>query len=123
MQTKHDAEVAELDEAPALKPFAVTMKAAQKLLADKARSEVYDAINRGELDAIKDGARTLITVESIERRQRSLPVAKFRPKGDALVAQRSIERLNAGMPPHPWGGVFSVSTGWRWCAGSPSTRQ
>jgi hypothetical protein len=92
MQTKDDAELAEAaqpDDAPALKPFAVTIKVAQKLLADKARSEVYDAINRGELDAIKDGSRTLITVESIERRQRSLPPAKFRPLARALEGRRA----------------------------------
>jgi hypothetical protein len=101
MQTKDDAEVAEAaqpDDASALKPFAVTMKVAQWLLADKARSEVYDAINRGELDAVKDGVRTLITTESIERRQRSLPPAEFRPLARALEGRRARRTQKENRP-------------------------
>ena len=60
-----------------LQPFAVKIAVAQTLLADKARSEIYEAVGRGLLTAIKDGARTLITVESIQRYMASLPPAKF----------------------------------------------
>src|SRR5712692_7698759 len=39
----------------ALKPVAVTIRVAQKLLGDKSRSLVYEAVGRKELDAVKDG--------------------------------------------------------------------
>jgi hypothetical protein len=65
----------------ALKPFAVTIPVAQQLLGNKARSEVYREIASGRLTAVKDNGKTLITVESIERRQQSLPIAKMVPRG------------------------------------------
>lgn len=61
-----------------LKPYAVPIRTAQKLLGEKARSEVYEAIGRGELDAIKDGAKTLIVLASIERRQATLSRANIK---------------------------------------------
>jgi hypothetical protein len=61
-----------------LKPYAVPIRIAQTLLGNKARSEIYGAINRGELEARKDGKKTLITMASIERRQTSLPPADFK---------------------------------------------
>ena len=39
----------------------------------KGRSAIYEGIVRGEYEAVKDGARTLITYESIKRRHASLP--------------------------------------------------
>jgi hypothetical protein len=65
--------------ASALKPIAVPVPEAQRLCGDKCRSSLYDAIARGELEAVKDGAKTLITLESIERRQANLPPAKIKP--------------------------------------------
>lgn len=50
-----------------LTPFAVPIGVAQELLGGKARSQIYEAIGRSELDAIKDGKRTLIVVASIVR--------------------------------------------------------
>jgi hypothetical protein len=38
-------------------------------------AEVYNRLNRGEYDALKDGASTLITIESIKRRR----AAKLKP--------------------------------------------
>ena len=67
------------DYAPGMKPYAVPIKTAQKLLAEKARSEIYKCIGRGELEAVKDGARTLIVLASIERRQGKLPRANIKP--------------------------------------------
>jgi hypothetical protein len=49
-----------------LKPFAVPIPVARTLLS-KCRTGIYDAVGRGELDAVKDGPRTLITLASIER--------------------------------------------------------
>jgi hypothetical protein len=65
----------------ALKPFAVTIADAKPLLANKCRSEIYECIARGELDAVKDGRRTLLTMESIERYMAALPRAAFKPLG------------------------------------------
>ena len=42
------------------------------------RSRVYEMIAAGELDAVKDGSRTLVTGESILRRTANLPRAKFK---------------------------------------------
>jgi hypothetical protein len=64
---------------PLPEPFAVELKVARSLLGGAAYSRIYAMLARGELDAIKDGKRTLITTESIRRRQQSLPKAKFRP--------------------------------------------
>jgi hypothetical protein len=71
-------------------PIAVPIKEAQRLLGDKSRSEVYIAIGRGELDAVKDGQKTLITVASIRRRQAALPPAKIKP-----YTPREARRLRA----------------------------
>jgi hypothetical protein len=62
-----------------LKPRAVPVRVAQMLLGDKARSEVYKQIGLGNLDALKDGNKTLISVASIERYVAALPPAKIKP--------------------------------------------
>jgi N-methylhydantoinase B/oxoprolinase/acetone carboxylase alpha subunit len=43
------------------------------------RSVVYERLARGEYEAIKDGSRTKMIVESIKRRRDSLPRAVFKP--------------------------------------------
>jgi len=74
-------------DAPAV-PFAVPIKEAQKLLGEKARSEVYEEIKKGALDAVKDGTKTLITMESIQRRQAALPRGLAKPLDKAIQAKR-----------------------------------
>jgi hypothetical protein len=53
-------------------PLVVTIAEAM-LLTRKGRSSIYEAITRGELEAVKDGSRTFITTESIRRRTAALP--------------------------------------------------
>jgi hypothetical protein len=60
------------------RPLTVGIEAA-KAITGISRSSIYEAIGRGELDAVKDGDRTLITMASIERRQAALPRAKIKP--------------------------------------------
>jgi hypothetical protein len=46
------------------------------------RSYVYDLLGEGKLEAVKDGKRTYVLIDSIERYQASIlaqPVAKFAP--------------------------------------------
>jgi len=62
------------------KPYAVSVREAGRLQG-LGRSSVYEQIERGELEAFKDGTRTLVTVESIERRQANLPRVKPKAKG------------------------------------------
>jgi hypothetical protein len=62
-----------------LEPFAVPIKTARMLLGDKAHSSIYEEIGRGRLVAIKDGAKTLITLASIKRYMTGLPAAKIKP--------------------------------------------
>ena len=57
----------ELHEHGALKPLVVSVTKACELLGDKNRSCLYAEIKRGRLVAIKDGTKTLITFDSIER--------------------------------------------------------
>jgi hypothetical protein len=61
-----------------LEPFAVPTKEARRLLGNKSNASLYTAIARGELEAIKDGKKTLITTRSIRRRQENLPRAQIR---------------------------------------------
>jgi hypothetical protein len=42
-------------------------------------NKLYGLLRRGELEAVKDGPRTLITIESIRRYQGARPRATFRP--------------------------------------------
>ena len=67
-----------------IKPFAVPIPEAARILGwgrkpGGGRSSVNEALARGELDAVKDGRRTLVTMESIERRAASRPRAVFKP--------------------------------------------
>jgi hypothetical protein len=61
----------------ALRPSVVTISVARKLLGDKSRSEIYEAIARNDLEALKDGNKTIITVASIEKYIARLPRAKI----------------------------------------------
>lgn len=56
-------------EASPPEPYAVDIREARRLLGNKGRTQIYEAITAGELDAIKDGTKTLITLASIKRRQ------------------------------------------------------
>lgn len=67
-----------------IKPFAVPIPEAARLLGfgrkpGGGRSSINEALARGELEAVKDGSRTLVTMESIERRAASRPRAVFKP--------------------------------------------
>lgn len=56
-----------------LEPTAVPMPRARELLGDKSYSEIYEAIDEGKLVALKDGRKTLITIESIRSYMAALP--------------------------------------------------
>ena len=74
MSEDHHASVAVVP----LQPFAVSPKEAA-VLENCGLSVVYERLARGEYAAIKDGRRTKILFESIERRRASLPRATFKP--------------------------------------------
>jgi hypothetical protein len=86
-----------------LPPFAVTIPDAQKALGNKSRSEVYVAVGRGELDAIKDNTKTPITTASIVRycsrmqpaQIKSAPPRKVWPKSGA-GRRKQLPQLDAG---------------------------
>jgi hypothetical protein len=78
------SEKPKLPEVELLRPFAVPIPTAQYLLGEKSVAALYNDGGRPEddplrLEFVKDGSKTLITLESIERRQRSLPLAKIKP--------------------------------------------
>ena len=62
-----------------LLPFAVNISEARTVLGGKSRSGVYEEIGRGNLEALKDGDRTLITTDSIIRYCSRMPAAKVQP--------------------------------------------
>jgi hypothetical protein len=66
-------------QAAALEPYAVPIREAQRLLGDKAHSEIYVLVGRGQLTAVKDGVKTLIVLDSIKKYSASLPPAKIKP--------------------------------------------
>jgi hypothetical protein len=78
-----------MDEKPniadlALRPYAVPIPTAQMLLGEKSVAALYNDLGRDQTDplrlvAVKDGTKTLITLESIEHRQQSLPIARIKP--------------------------------------------
>jgi hypothetical protein len=77
---------------------AVPQKKAQAIL-HMGHTKLYEELGKGNLDAVKDGTRTLITTESILRYQANRPVAVFkRPPPprldnlDKLHAKRRAER-------------------------------
>src|SRR5262249_13279575 len=63
--------------ATSIDPIFVSVAAAAEILATS-KSEIYQRIARGELDAVKDGARTKITFHSIKRVAAALPKASVK---------------------------------------------
>ena len=55
----------------------VSIDEGRRLSGNESRSSFYRALAAGELDAVKRGRRTLVTMDSIRRRLRSLPKATF----------------------------------------------
>jgi hypothetical protein len=71
-----------------LRPFAVPLPEASRLLGNKAQSEIYREIARGRLAAVKDGYKTLVTIESIDRYAAAWPPAKIGPTARAATRRR-----------------------------------
>jgi hypothetical protein len=61
-----------------LEPFALSPKETA-IVENCGVSVVYERLARGEYEAVKDGTRTKIVLESIKRRRAGLPKAKFQP--------------------------------------------
>jgi hypothetical protein len=72
--------------------YAVSIKIAQAALGHKSRSGVYEAAVRGELDLVKDGGKTLVTVESIRAYQAKWPRANVKLAHVKPAATRSMTR-------------------------------
>jgi excisionase family DNA binding protein len=58
-------------------PIFVSVAAAAEILATS-RSEIYQKLARGELEAVKDGARTKIVYASVKAAAAALPKAKLK---------------------------------------------
>jgi hypothetical protein len=59
-------------------PFGVTVKEAGRLLADRARCDIYKLVGMGLLDARKDGNKTIVTWASLKDYFHSLPPAQVK---------------------------------------------
>jgi hypothetical protein len=77
-----------------IEPIFVSIAVASEILATS-RSEVYQRIARGELDAVKDGARTKVTYASVKR------VAAALPKADVKLYVRQAQRTAAPVQKQP----------------------
>jgi hypothetical protein len=60
-----------------LRPRGVKIRVASQLLGGKSRAGIYEAVEAGRLDMIKDGKTSLITLDSIDRYMSSLPRARI----------------------------------------------
>lgn len=60
-----------------IEPLLVSVAEAANILASS-KSEIYQRIARGELDAVKDGYRTKITFASLKRCAESRPKARIK---------------------------------------------
>jgi hypothetical protein len=69
---------------------AVPKKKAQAIL-NMGHTKLYEELGKGNLDAVKDGPRTLITTESILRYQKNRPAAVFKPPGPPRM--ENLDRL------------------------------
>lgn len=56
-----------------MKPIGLSISDAGRALGGASRATIYRMINRGELEAFKLGARTLVTLASIEACAASAP--------------------------------------------------
>ncbi len=76
-------------------PFGFELSVACKILGDKSRSSLYEKAGAGELEFVKDGAKTLVTTDSLIRylgRMRSVtikptPPRKWKPKAPAASSR------------------------------------
>jgi hypothetical protein len=75
-----------------MEPFAVSVKTAARL-EDAGVSTIWQRLARGEYDAVRDGNRTKILVESIKRRRASLP--KFKPRERHIAIRRQARKVTA----------------------------
>ena len=57
------------------------------------RTKLHEEVSLGKLDAVRNGTRTEITVESIKRYQASMPRVQFKPPGPPRM--ESLDRLHA----------------------------
>jgi hypothetical protein len=58
-------------------------------------NKLYELLRRGELEAVKDGPRTLITIDSIRRYQANRPRATFLPP---VAPQNNFHTLKKKRP-------------------------
>ena len=56
------------------------------------KTKLHDLLGEGKLDAVKNGPRTEITIESIKRYQASMQRATFKPPGPPRM--ESLDRLH-----------------------------
>jgi hypothetical protein len=59
----------------------------------RGRSKVFALLGQGELQGVKDGSRTLVTVDSIRRFQAKMPAAIFKPPPPPRL--ENLDRLHA----------------------------
>jgi hypothetical protein len=90
MPTEHPKLMASVAVMP-LEPFALSPKETATI-ENCGVSVVYERLARGEYEAVKDGTRTKILVESIKRRRASLPKAMFQPLKPRRPRQRESLR-------------------------------
>jgi hypothetical protein len=86
--------------AEALMP-AVPLPVAQRMLGDKARSEMYREAGNGRLEFLKDNGKTLVTTRSILNYQRTywkpLAIKPAKLKARAAARRARVRKKNSGV--------------------------
>jgi hypothetical protein len=80
--------IAGADSEPQIEPLLVSVKNAATIL-DAGVSSIWEMLARDELDAVRDGGRTKITMASIRRRLANLPRATFKAPAPRKRQRRS----------------------------------
>jgi hypothetical protein len=78
-----------------VEPFALSVAVTQHVLGDKALSTLYEAGARGDLEFVKDGGKTLITLASIKRYIAAMRPAVLTPTPPRPENKRRLKDMNA----------------------------
>jgi hypothetical protein len=89
----HDAQLT-VAKALGIEPAHVTMKTGCAYTGDT-RSRMYEAIGKGEVEAVKEGRRTLLVFESLKRRvaaRKPAKIAVHAPTDPAILRTLTLQK-------------------------------
>lgn len=88
-----DALTAWLNAAFTVQPFGLSIADTRQVLGGKSLSGIYEAAAEGKLQFVKDGNKTLVTLQSIKNYIASMPAAKIAMPPPRPEKQRRLKDL------------------------------